>query len=78
VNWHLDGVILEKINITVTVFSDEACVRLNGYMGSQNDRYWSIENPMLIHKLQLHYFTVSVWCAMSANRIIFYQTQDLQ
>jgi hypothetical protein len=62
----------------VTVFSNEACVHLNGCMGSQNDRYWSIENPMLIHKLPLHYFTVGVWCAMNANRINFYQTQNLQ
>jgi hypothetical protein len=67
-----------KINITVTVFSDEACIRLNGYMGSQNDRYWSIENPMLIHRLPLHCFTIGVWCATSASRIIFYETQNLQ
>jgi hypothetical protein len=36
----------------------------------QNNRYWSSWNPHLIHNVPLHPVKVSVWCAVSARRIV--------
>jgi hypothetical protein len=44
-------------------------------VNSQNNRYWSAENPRLIHELPLHDEGIGVWCVISAHRItkpIFY------
>jgi hypothetical protein len=39
-------------------------------VNSQNNQYWSVENPRFIHKLPLHDKRIGVWCAISARRII--------
>jgi hypothetical protein len=39
-------------------------------VNSQNNRYWSAENPRLIHELPLHDERIGAWCAISACRII--------
>ncbi|PSN33709.1 hypothetical protein C0J52_26546 [Blattella germanica] len=58
--------------------SDEAWFHLNGYVNSQNSCYWDTENPHLVHEGPLHDLKVSVWCEISALRIIgpifFYET----
>jgi hypothetical protein len=58
------------------VYTDEACFHLRGYVNSQNNRYWSAENPHSIHKVPLHDVKFEVWCAISAHRIhgpVFFQ-----
>jgi hypothetical protein len=37
---------------------------------TQNSRYWSADDPRLIHKFLLHNFKVGVWCTNSVTRII--------
>ena len=70
VNWYLHGVHAGEIDPTLILFSGEAWFHLGGLVNSQNNRYWSAENPMLIQEVPLHGVQVGVWCAMSATRII--------
>jgi hypothetical protein len=51
-------------------YTDEARFHLSGYMNSQNNSYWSAENPHSIHEAPLHDVKIGVWCAISAHRII--------
>jgi hypothetical protein len=39
-------------------------------VNSQNNWYWSAENPRLIHRLLLCDEKVGVWCVISAHRVI--------
>jgi hypothetical protein len=39
-------------------------------MNTQNNRYWSSQNPHLTHEVLLHPVKVGVWCAVSAGRIV--------
>jgi hypothetical protein len=39
-------------------------------VNSQKSCYWSAENPRLINELPLHDEKISIWCAISARRII--------
>ena len=48
----------------------KTCFHHSAHKTLKNNRNWSAENPMLIHKAPLHYVTVGVWCAMSATRIL--------
>lgn len=60
----------------LTFFTDEAWFTLRGRVNSQNNRYWSQENPHDFHELPLHDSKIGVWCAVSENRIlgpIFYE-----
>ncbi|PNF38720.1 hypothetical protein B7P43_G14368 [Cryptotermes secundus] len=50
--------------------SDEAHFHLNGYVNKQNCRYWAQENPAVLHQRPLHSPKVTVWCAVSARRVI--------
>jgi hypothetical protein len=43
---------------------------MNGHVNTQNNRYWSTENPFLQHEIPLHKVIVGVWCALSKRRII--------
>jgi transposase len=59
--------------------SDEAHFHLSGYVNKQNCRYWSAENPRILHELPLHPQKVTVWCGMTSERIIgpyFFQNQN--
>lgn len=51
-------------------YSDEAWFHLSGYVNSQNNRYWSSENPNVFHETPLHSRKVGVWCAISRKRIV--------
>lgn len=48
----------------------EAWFFLNGHVNTQNNRYWSVGKPRLIHKLPLHDIKVGVWCAIVVTRMI--------
>lgn len=52
------------------LFSDEAHFHISGSVNKQNMRYWSSENPRVIHKRPLHSDKVTVWCAISSEGII--------
>jgi hypothetical protein len=41
-------------------------IRLN----TQNNRYWSSQNPHLTHEAPLYPVKVNVWCAVSARRTV--------
>jgi hypothetical protein len=65
----------EKLIHIKWFFSDKAWFSLRGEVNSQNNRYWSAENPRFIYELPLHDERNGVWCAKSARRItgpIFY------
>jgi hypothetical protein len=51
-------------------FSEEAWFSLCRVVNSQNNRYWSAENPKFIRELPLHDKRIGVWCVISASRII--------
>jgi hypothetical protein len=45
-------------------------VHVSGHTNSQNTRYWSAENPHMLHQEPLHDQKIGVWCAVSGNRIV--------
>lgn len=49
---------------------NEAWFHLQGYINSQNYRYWTTEKPDIIHKIPLHDKKVGVWYTMSRERIV--------
>ena len=52
------------------LMSDEAHFHLNGFINTQNYRFWGSENPRIIQMRQLHPIKCTVWCAMMADKII--------
>ena len=65
--------------ISHLIMSDEAHFHLSGYVNKQNFRYWSAENPKIIHAVPLHSQKVTVWCGMSCDRIFgpyFFENED--
>jgi hypothetical protein len=58
------------IDPKLTFFSIEAWFRLQGYINTQNNRYWSSQNPYLTNEVMLRPVKVGVWCAVSARRIV--------
>jgi hypothetical protein len=58
------------------IFTDEAWFHLSGYVNAQNTRYWSTENPHMLHEHPLHSLKLGVWAAMSAKRVfvVFFDT----
>jgi hypothetical protein len=43
---------------------------LNGHLGSQDNRHWSIENSHYRNEVPLHDLKVDIWCTLSARRVI--------
>jgi hypothetical protein len=66
----LQSVVEGEIDLQLTFFSDEAWFHLQGCINTQNNRYWSSQNPHLTHKVSLHPMKVGVLCAVSARRIV--------
>jgi hypothetical protein len=52
------------------LFSDEEWFHFQGYINTQNNRYWISQNPHLSHEVLLHPMKVDVWCDVSARRIV--------
>jgi transposase len=69
--WITDVVEHEEDFLDRCFFSDEAWFELSGYVNSQNSRYWSTDNPHLLHNHPLHPVKVGVWAAMTRRRIFF-------
>jgi hypothetical protein len=44
-SWFLRSVIEGEIDLQLTFFSDEAWFHLQGYINTQNNRYWNSQNP---------------------------------
>jgi hypothetical protein len=53
-----------------TFVTDEANFNLSGYVNSQNNRYWSSENPHALILLPLYVQKLSILCAINTTRII--------
>jgi hypothetical protein len=68
--WFLQSVIEGEIGPQWTFFSDEVWYHLQRYINTQNNRYWSSQNPHLIHEILLHTVKVGVWCAVIARSIV--------
>ena len=68
--WIRDEIFLGHIDPNLLFFSDEAWFHLTGYINSQNNRYWSTDNPHQLHEVPLHDQKVGVWCAISRTRLI--------
>jgi hypothetical protein len=69
-SWFLQSVVKGEIDPQLTFCCNEAWFHLQGYINMQNNRYWSSQNPHLTHEAVLHPVKVSVWCALSAGRIL--------
>ena len=52
--WLLSMVEEGRLDPLLYFMSDEAWFHLSGYVNSQNMRYWSSENPHVIHETPLH------------------------
>jgi hypothetical protein len=61
---------VSEINSQLTFFSDEAWFHLQGYINTQNNRYWNSQNPHLTHEVLLQPVKVGVWCAISSRRVV--------
>jgi hypothetical protein len=67
--WFQQSVYDGMVDPDFVFYTDEAWFHLSGYVNSQNNRYWSAENPHSIHEVPLHDVKIGVWCAISAHRI---------
>ena len=61
--------------------SDEAHFTLNGFVNKQNFRFWGTENPKQSHQRRLHPQKCTVWCGVTADRILgpyFFENEEGQ
>jgi hypothetical protein len=47
-----------------TFYSDEAWYTSSGYVNSQNNRYWSTENPNAVHEVLLQDLEIQILCVI--------------
>jgi hypothetical protein len=69
-SWLLQSVFEGEIDPQLTFYSDEAWFHLQRYINTQNNRYWSSQNPYLTHEVPPHSVKVGVWCVIIARRIV--------
>jgi hypothetical protein len=69
-SWFLQYVVEVEIDPQLTFFSNEEWFRLQGYISTQNNRYWSSQNPHLTHEVPLYPVKVSVCCTLGARRVV--------
>jgi hypothetical protein len=60
------GVCAVEIDLAHVTFSDKSWFLLSGYVNSQNNRFWCVQNSMLIYEVPLHDAVFGVWCAPCA------------
>jgi hypothetical protein len=66
-SWFIRSVVEGEMDRQLTVFSAEAWCHLQGYINTQNNRYWNSQNPHLTHEIPLHRVKVGVWCAVNVR-----------
>jgi hypothetical protein len=66
----LQSVAKGEIDSELAFFSDEAWFHLPGYISTQNNRYWSSQNPHLTHDVPAPSSEVGVLCAVSERRVV--------
>jgi hypothetical protein len=69
IQWFLQSVVEGEIDPQLAFFSDESWFHLQGYINTQNNRYWSSQNPRVTREVPLYPLIVGVWCAVSARVI---------
>ena len=55
---------------SVTSFSDESHIYLNGYINRQTTRFLGFERPDVVVQKPLHSARVTIWCAVSGHGIL--------
>jgi hypothetical protein len=63
--WFMNHVHDGLLDPKQTFFKDEANFYLSGYINSQNNRYWSSENPHALIQYSLYNEKIGVWCGIS-------------
>jgi hypothetical protein len=71
-SWYLCSFVEGEIDPQFSFLSDEVWFHLQGYIYTQNNCYWSSQNPHLTHEVPLHPLKVGAWCAISARRIVIH------
>ena len=69
-NWFQNEVESGLLDPGLYFITDEAWFHLSGYVNSQNNRYWSSDNPHEFQEQPLHDQKIGVWCAISSRRIV--------
>jgi hypothetical protein len=69
-SWFLQSVVEGEIDPQLALLSAEAWFHLQGYINTQNNRYWSSQNPHLTDEVTLHPVKVGACCAVSAIRLL--------
>jgi hypothetical protein len=69
-SWFLQSVVEGEIDPQLTIFSDEARFHLQGYINTQNNRYWSSQNPHLTHESCIFQWKLVSGALLSAKRIL--------
>jgi hypothetical protein len=67
-HWFLNT--MNENSLNWSFFSDESWFYLDGYVNSQNMRWWSSEKPNFFEEVPLHPQKVGVWAAISRPLII--------
>jgi hypothetical protein len=70
VTWYPLEINAGEVNPIVFEFSGATWFHFIVFVNSQNNCYWSIQNPLLIHEFPLHCLKVGVWCAMSKHGLL--------
>jgi hypothetical protein len=65
--WFQESVFSGLLDPELTFYSDEVWFISSGSVNSQNNKYWSTENPHAVHEEPMHDLKVGVWCANSAG-----------